>query len=58
MCYNCGCGSTTEDHGQGHMGVDPDGKAITDKSFEAASKAFEMNLDTSKKNVSELLDQQ
>lgn len=58
MCYNCGCGSPKDDHGQGHMGVDPDGKAITDKSFEAASQAFSMDMQTSKKNVSELLEDQ
>jgi len=58
MCYNCGCGSATEDHGKGHMGVDPDGKAITDKSFEAASDAFEMDIDASKKNTSDLLSSQ
>ena len=55
MCYNCGCGSTMDDHGQGHMGVDPNGKAITDKSFEVASKAFEMDLDSSKENAFDLL---
>lgn len=58
MCYNCGCGSTQEDHGQGHMGVDPDGKAITDKTFEAASIAFSMDLETSKKNTSDLIKNQ
>lgn len=58
MCYNCGCGSTKDDHGQGHMGVDPNGKAITDKTFEAASKAFQMDLDASKKNTSDLLNDQ
>jgi len=58
MCYNCGCGSPEDDHGQGHMGVDPDGKAITDKSFEAASKAFGMNMDTSKQNTSDLIESQ
>jgi len=58
MCYNCGCGSTTDDHGQGHMGVDPNGKAITDKTFEVASKAFQMDLDSSKENALDLLNDQ
>jgi hypothetical protein len=40
------------------MGVDPDGKAITDKSFEAASKAFGMNPQESKKNASELIEKE
>jgi hypothetical protein len=55
MCYNCGCGSTSDDHGKGHMGVDPKGKAITDKSFEAAGKAFEMTTEKSRKNTHDLL---
>jgi hypothetical protein len=55
MCYNCGCGSTSDDHGKGHMGVDPQGKAITDKSFEAAGKAFEMSAEKSRKNTRDLL---
>jgi hypothetical protein len=37
------------------MGVDPNGKSITDKSFEAAGKAFEMSTEESKKNTHELL---
>jgi hypothetical protein len=37
------------------MGVDPQGKAITDKSFEAAGKAFEMSAEKSRKNTRDLL---
>ena len=37
------------------MGVDPKGKAITDKSFEAASKASEMTTEKSRKNAHDLL---
>jgi hypothetical protein len=37
------------------MGVDPKGKAITDKSFEAAGKAFEMPAEKSRKNTHDLL---
>ncbi|MFZ0612750.1 MAG: hypothetical protein WAM73_10970 [Desulfobacterales bacterium] len=55
MCYNCGCGSPSDDHGKGHMGVDPQGKAITDKSFEAAGKAFEMSAKESREKTLELL---
>ncbi len=55
MCYNCGCGEPKDDHGKGHMGVDPDGKAITDKSFEAAAKAFQMSKEESKENTHKLL---
>ena len=55
MCYNCGCGSPSDDHGKGHMGVDPQGRAITDKSFEAAGKAFEMSGEESRKKTLDLL---
>jgi len=55
MCYNCGCGEPADDHGKGHMGVDPNGKAIRDKSFEAAGKAFEMSKKESKDNTKDLL---
>jgi hypothetical protein len=39
----------------GHMGVDPQGKAITDKSFEQVGKAFNMNIEESKKNIGDLI---
>ncbi|OGF26098.1 hypothetical protein A2303_04840 [Candidatus Falkowbacteria bacterium RIFOXYB2_FULL_47_14] len=55
MCYNCGCGLPKEDHSRGHAGVDPDGKAITDKTFEAAGKAFDMDEKSSKENSKKLL---
>lgn len=55
MCYNCGCGSKSDDHGKGHMGVDPNGKAITDKSFAAAGKAFDQSAQESRDNTRTLL---
>jgi hypothetical protein len=55
MCYNCGCGDPKDDHGKGHMGVDPQGKAITDKTFEAVGKAFQMNIEDTKRNTAELI---
>ncbi|MFZ7127858.1 MAG: hypothetical protein ACOWWM_17005 [Desulfobacterales bacterium] len=55
MCYNCGCKDPNDDHGKGHMGVDPDGKAITEKTFEAAGKAFGMSKEDSKKKTQSLL---
>lgn len=58
MCYNCGCGSTSDDHGKGHMGVDPDGKAITDKSFAAAGQEFDMDEKESKENTKKLLEKE
>jgi hypothetical protein len=36
MCYNCGCGLPNDPMGQGIAGVDPNGKSITDKTFEEA----------------------
>ncbi|OKY77476.1 MAG: hypothetical protein BTN85_2127 [Candidatus Methanohalarchaeum thermophilum] len=47
-----------EDHGMGHAGVDPDGKAITTKTFEAAGEAFDQDLDTSKENTKDLLEEE
>lgn len=55
MCYNCGCGNPNDDHNMGHMGVDPDGKAITEQSFKAVGQAFNMKIDESKKNICELI---
>lgn len=54
MCYNCGCGNPKDDHEMGHMGVDPQGKAFTDKSLDAMGKAFNMNIEDSKKNICDL----
>ena len=58
MCYNCGCGRPDDDHGKGHMGVDRDGKSITNKTFEAAGKAFGQSLEESKENTRELLEEE
>jgi hypothetical protein len=55
MCYNCGCGKPNDDHGKGHMGVDTNGKAITDKTFEAAGKAFDQTLFETRANTEEML---
>lgn len=55
MCYNCGCGMPKDDHGKGHAGVDPNGKAITEKTFEAAAMAFQQSQQESKENTEELL---
>jgi hypothetical protein len=44
-----------DDHGKGHAGVTPDGRAITNKTFEAAGKAFGMNAGEAKRNTEELL---
>ncbi len=55
MCYNCGCGKPDDDHGKGHAGMTPDGKAITNKTFEAAGKAFDMSAEESRNNTKDLL---
>jgi hypothetical protein len=44
-----------DDHGKGHMGVDPNGKAMTTKTFQAAGVAFEQDARTAKKNTHDLL---
>lgn len=54
MCYNCGCQLPDDDMGQGHMGVDPNGKAITTKSIQAAADAFGETFDESLDHIIEL----
>lgn len=54
MCYNCGCQLPNDDMGKGHMGVDPHGKAITNKSIQAAADAFGESFDESLDHVIEL----
>lgn len=54
MCYNCGCQMPNDDLGKGHMGVDPNGKAITTKSIQAAADAFGESFDEALDNIIEL----
>ena len=58
MCYNCGCQMPDNDMGKGNAGVDPEGRAITDKTFEEAAKAFGMTKEEAMKNTLELIQQQ
>ena len=44
-----------DDMGQGHAGVDPGGKSITNKTFKAASDSQGMSVEESKKNALDLL---
>ncbi len=55
MCYNCGCGMPDDDMGKGHAGVDPNGKSITNKTFDAAAASQGMDRKQAQKNASELL---
>ncbi len=55
MCYNCGCGLPDDDMGQGSAGVDPNGKSITNKTFEAAAKSQGMSSEDAKKEALKLL---
>lgn len=55
MCYNCGCGMPDDDMGQGHAGVDQQGKAITNKTFEAAAKSQDMTEEQAKEEAFKLL---
>lgn len=55
MCYNCGCGMPGDDMGQGHAGVDPNGKSITNKTFEEAAKSQGMTAEEAKKETLKLL---
>lgn len=56
MCYNCGCQLPDDDMGQGHAGVDPNGKSITTKTFKAAAEAFGMTEEEAMKNAKELIE--
>lgn len=55
MCYNCGCKMPDDDMGKGHMAVDPEGKAITTKTFQTLAQKTGMTEDQVKKNVHNLL---
>lgn len=41
--------------GQGNAGVDPNGKSITEKTFEEAAKSQGMSVQDAKKNALKLL---
>lgn len=55
MCYNCGCGMPDDDMGQGNAGVDPNGKSITNKTFDAAAKSQGMSREEAMKEALKLL---
>lgn len=44
-----------DDMGQGHAGVDPQGKSITNKTFQVAGSSQNMSDEEAKKNTLELL---
>jgi hypothetical protein len=41
--------------GVGHAGAEPEGKSITNKTFEAAGKSMEESADESRRNALDLL---
>lgn len=55
MCYDCGCGLPDDPMGKGHAGYEPNGKSITDKTFEAAAKAEGISPEQAKRNTYDLL---
>lgn len=55
MCYNCGCGMPDDDMGEGNAGVDPNGKSITDKTFQVAAKSQGMDEKQAKEETLKLL---
>ena len=55
MCYNCGCGMSDDPMGQGDAGAEPNGKSITNKTFEAAAGSQGMSTQDAKKYTYELL---
>ena len=44
-----------DDMGKGHAGVDPNGKAITNKTFQAAAESQNMDFAQAQKNTLALL---
>jgi hypothetical protein len=58
MCYNCGCEMRNDDMGVGHAGFDPDGKSITEKTFEEAAKSQGMTVLDAKKETLRLLNKE
>ena len=58
MCYDCSCRIPDDDMGHGHAGLDPNGKAITERTFEEAAKASGMSVDAAKREVFEMLKMQ
>lgn len=58
MCYNCGCGMADDDMGQGHAGVDPNGKSITNKTFKAAADSQKMERKQAMENTLKLLQEE
>lgn len=55
MCYNCGCEMPDDDMGKGHAGVNPQGKSITNKTFDAAASSQGMDRKSAQKNALSLL---
>ena len=55
MCFNCTCGIPDDEMGHGHAGADPNGKAITERTFEEAAKAFGMSVEATKREVHRML---
>lgn len=55
MCYNCGCGRPDDDMGQGNAGVDPNGRSITNKTFQVAASSQGMSEEEAKKEALKLL---
>jgi hypothetical protein len=58
MCYNCGCGLPNDPMGQGHAGVEPNGKSITDETFKTAAESQGMSEEQAKKETLKLLKKQ
>lgn len=55
MCYNCGCGVPDDDMGQGNAGADPNGKSITNKTFQVAAESMGMSEEEAKQETLKLL---
>lgn len=55
MCYDCGCRLPNDPMGKGHAGFEPNGKSITNKTFDVAAEAEGITPEEAKKNTLDLL---
>ncbi len=49
MCYNCGCELPKDDMGQGHALKDPNGRSITDQTFDVLAAQTKKSAEEVKK---------
>ncbi len=56
MCFNCGCGNSTDDMGRGK--ISDGGASLTEEDFAKMARKWGMSIEQAKKNTLELLKKQ